>query len=1080
MKHFATKMHVVTAFFIWVLISSFAAFGTEYTVDSDSEFNNLTLVAGDVVTWSNGTYSDQDIRWDGQVGTAENPIILKAETPGGVIFTGESQIYFFGTYLIVDGFYWKGGDGASNHIEFRRSGSNTDFGINCTLRNCAFDNLVTSETDKSRWIVLYGENNVIENCSFVNKLSAGALILVELANNGSLTPGHIIRKNYFYNITPKDTWSTNSGDSEAIRIGVSSDQAVSAQVLVEGNYFKEVDGENEIITNKSTDNIFLHNTFRKCRGSLVMRHGAGAHIEGNFFLGEGKAKSGGIRISDRDHVIINNYMQGLSNGNDIWNNGITLVGGGASSGGSSSGYQNVDNVIIAHNTIYASDDPIFFNDRSSYDPTGIIAYNLIYSENGDIVSGDISGTGQGMTYEGNIFGGSAIGITDNGIVDGNADFSASGEIFKPSSTGIAANAAGSVYSNEVNIDVEGVTRPNTDLDVGAHEVSGGIGSMVYSPITDDDVGSGVGACFIGADGNVLPACGAVGDYLTVSPVTDFTDAGGTKTTSISSNVDWTVTDDQDWISVSPTSGSGVGSIDITVTTNSTTSERIGIVTVTGTGLDARVIGVTQEPYVPPIDVTGVSLSPASVTLGVGETQTLTPIVSPSDASNQGVSYSSDNSSIASVDASGVVTAESVGTTTITVTTDDGNLIDRSNIVVLAASTGTNVALLRPITGTGTADGENTPDNLVDGDLDSRWAVTGFPQSATVDLHNTYSIDAIELVCYNDRAYQYIVEVSTDRSSYTTIVDRSGNTTPGSNAAPITNTFLALDARYVRITVSGAAEYTGSWMSLEELIVRGDETNNPVSVSGVSLSPESISLLESATEQLTTEVVPVYATDQGVSYSSDNTSSATVDMSGLVTGISAGTAIITVTTDDGNLTSTTNVTVSPMLSVTGVSISPVTVTLDVGNTQQLSADVSPTSASDQGVTYSSNTIAIATVNASGLVTGISAGTAIITVTTDDGNFSATSDITVSSPVLNVDFAEVENDVWFGPNPAFCEVKFGGVRNHHTLKIFDQIGRVILEQEIDGISSIDVSMLKRGIYIFKLIGNNQTHVQRIFKQ
>ena len=148
------------SFFLIILLglvlASFRSSATEYTVSSDDEFNDLTLVAGDIVTWLDGTYTDQRINWSGQQGTAENPIILKAETPGGVIFTGDSRINFFGSYLIVDGFFWKGGEGASNHIEFRRSGSDTDFGINCTIRNCAFDNLFTTEPDKSRWIVLYG------------------------------------------------------------------------------------------------------------------------------------------------------------------------------------------------------------------------------------------------------------------------------------------------------------------------------------------------------------------------------------------------------------------------------------------------------------------------------------------------------------------------------------------------------------------------------------------------------------------------------------------------------------------------------------------------------------------------------------------------------------------------------------------------------------------------------------------------------------------------------------------------------------------------------------------------------------
>ena len=1080
MKHFKRHSKVTMAVIAGLLLFNISSYATEYTVSSDDEFNNLTLVAGDVVTWLDGTYSDQEIRWNGQVGTAENPIILKAETPGGVIFTGSSKINFYGSYLIVDGFYWKGGEGENNHIEFRRNGSNSEFGTNCIIRNCAFDNLYTEEPDKSRWIVLYGSGNVVENCSFVNKMSAGAAVLVELAYTEGITPGHIIRNNYFYNITPKDDFVTNSNDCEAIRIGVSSDQAVSAQVVVEGNYFQKADGENEIITNKSADNIYRHNTFRNCRGSLVMRHGARAHVEGNFFLGEGKAKSGGIRVSDRDHVIINNYIQGLNNDGDIWNNGITLVGGNATSGGTSSEYQDVDNVTIAHNTIYASDDPFFYNDRGSHDPTGEIANNLVYSENGPIVSGDIAGTGQGMTYVGNIFGGSTIGISNAGITEGDANFSASGETFKPSSTGIAANAAGSTYSDIVNIDVEGVARPNSDLDVGAHEVSGGSGSIIYSPITDGDVGVGVGACFIGADGMQLSECGMVGDHLIASYVSDFSDEGGTRSASITSNLDWTVTDDQDWITVNPTSGTGSGNIEITVTAHSATSERTGSVTVSATGVDDAVINIIQAAYQPPIDVTGVSIEPSTATIGVGSTQQLIATISPTDADNLGVSYNSDNTAIAMVNDNGVVTAIAEGTATITVTTDDGGFTDTSVITVIPVSTGTNVALLKPITGTGTPDGDNGPENAVDGDLDSRWAVEGFPQSATVDLVNTYSIDGTEIVCYQDRAYQFIIEASTDGSSYTTIVDRSNNTTPGSNESPISNTFLAVDARYVRITVSGAAEYTGPWVSLEEFIVLGDAENNPISVTGVSIDPTSITLLEGETEQLTPSVSPVYATDLGVSYESSNSSIATVDVNGLVTGVAEGSAAITVTTDDGGLTASTNVTVNAAVSVTGVTLAPTTFTLEEGATQQLTATISPSNATEQGVSYSSNNTSIATVNSTGLVTAVSEGSATVTVTTTDGGLTASALVTVNSSTVLSTMDESKGKVSLVPNPVSSIVKITGAENYHTAFVFDQSGKVVMRRKISGTKSLKVESLQAGIYLIKLIGTAEPKVMKLIKQ
>jgi len=441
--------------FLLALISlSHHAFATDYTVSSASEFNSLSLQPCDVVTWTNGTYSNQDIIFTG-TGESGSPIVLRAETPGGVIFTGTSKFNLYGDYLIVDGFYWNGGVALNNHFELRRSGSSTDFATNSIVRNCAFNDLqpedpVNAPDAKSRWIVMFGTNNTIENCSFLNKDTTGVCILVELSRAVSGNVNHTIRNNYFYNVTNKDG-RLNAGDSEGMRIGSSGQQAIVANVLVEGNYFQQVDGENEIISNKSSGNTYRNNTFRNCRGSLVLRHGAGALVEGNYFIGENKPKSGGIRIIDQDHIIINNYMQGLDNGSDSFNNGITLMGGNAASGGTSNGYQNVSNILVAFNTIYNSDDPIHFNDaRGSSVPQGTIANNLIYSTNGTIVSGDIAILGGQMNYDGNIFGGSPIGITDPGITEANGDFSASGEIFKPSTTGPVANASSGTY-NQVTI-----------------------------------------------------------------------------------------------------------------------------------------------------------------------------------------------------------------------------------------------------------------------------------------------------------------------------------------------------------------------------------------------------------------------------------------------------------------------------------------------------------------------------------------------------------------------------------------------------------------------------------------------------
>ena len=112
---------------------------------------------------------------------------------------------------------------------------------------------------------------------------------------------------------------------------------------------------------------------------------------------------------------------------------------------------------------------------------------------------------------------------------------------------------------------------------------------------------------------------------------------------------------------------------------------------------------------------------------------------------------------------------------------------------------------------------NEATHAVDGDLDTRWSADTYPEWLQVDLGATYSVNRIDVCPYQDRAYQYKVEVSTNGTSYTQVVDRLSNTTGGS---VLSDTFTATNARYVKLTVTGASGYTGGWTSINEFRVFG--------------------------------------------------------------------------------------------------------------------------------------------------------------------------------------------------------------------------------------------------------------------
>jgi hypothetical protein len=149
-----------------------------------------------------------------------------------------------------------------------------------------------------------------------------------------------------------------------------------------------------------------------------------------------------------------------------------------------------------------------------------------------------------------------------------------------------------------------------------------------------------------------------------------------------------------------------------------------------------------------------------------------------------------------------------------------------------------------------------------------------------------------------------------------------------------------------------------------------------------------------TTQLNATVSPANATNKAVNWSSSNTSVATVSATGIVSGLAAGSATITVTTVDGSFKGTCLVVVfDEGIAVTGVTMAPTTVTINVGATTQLTATVTPTNATNKSVTWTSSNTAVATVSSTGLVTGVATGSATITVKTVDQAKTATSSITV---------------------------------------------------------------------------------------
>jgi hypothetical protein len=181
----------------------------------------------------------------------------------------------------------------------------------------------------------------------------------------------------------------------------------------------------------------------------------------------------------------------------------------------------------------------------------------------------------------------------------------------------------------------------------------------------------------------------------------------------------------------------------------------------------------------------------------------------------------------------------------------------------------------------------------------------------------------------------------------------------------------------------------------------------VAVTGIELSQKAVSVPIGASVDLLADVKPPNASNKDVTWASSATGVAAVSASGAVTGVTLGSATITVATKDGNFTDTCTVTVTPgPVAVTGVAVSK-KIAVAIGGTSLVSAEVLPHGATNKAITWSVAPEGVVSVagNAWGAdVTGIAAGTATVTATTADGGKTASCEVTVGQSLL-VDVYEV---------------------------------------------------------------------------
>ena len=362
----------------------------EYFVENKQAYQNIAqrLQPGDTVTLKNGVWENFEILLSGQ-GTESAPITLTAETKGKVILSGQSNLRLAGQYLVVSGLVFKNGyTPTSAVIEFRRN--KNELAFNSRVTEVVIDNFNNPDKQESDyWVALYGQHNRLDHSHIVGKRNKGVTVAVRLNNEKSQQNYHRLDHNYF---GYRPTFGSNGG--ETLRIGTSHYSLTDSHTLVENNYFEHTNGEVEIISIKSGKNIIRNNTFFEARGTLTMRHGNGNLIEENVFIGNNVPHTGGIRVINRDQIVRNNYLEGLTGYR--FGSGFTVMNGVPDS--PINRYHQVDNATIENNTfvdvqhihLAAGSDA----ERSAPPINSVFRNNLIVNSNGEhpfSVFDDISG-----------------------------------------------------------------------------------------------------------------------------------------------------------------------------------------------------------------------------------------------------------------------------------------------------------------------------------------------------------------------------------------------------------------------------------------------------------------------------------------------------------------------------------------------------------------------------------------------------------------------------------------------------------------------------------------------------------------
>lgn len=347
--------------FVFLLLGGLQVAGKSYLIHNQQEYLALSeqIKAGDRIIIANGIYKPWSLTVSTN-GTPDHPVIIEAETVGKVIFTGEAEQAIFkltGSYTILRGITFT----ACNLLKIDKHAgvlvelSSTKY---CRLTECNFSQNVAKAQFMPIVIVSgRGLNNQVDHCTFTGNIDNQEL---QVKITKETCPQHTLIANNLFKDKNKVSWKIFNG-GECVQVGQDPVLlgTVIANTIVRQNRFIRCSGEAEVISNKSSGNMYSNNYFEDCNGELVMRGGHDCLVDSNTI----KGGNSGIRVNGTGHRITYNMISNVKTA-------IRLMYGMAKSKTEIGFYIAASNCTIANNHIENASTGILVGDSKGADWTG--------------------------------------------------------------------------------------------------------------------------------------------------------------------------------------------------------------------------------------------------------------------------------------------------------------------------------------------------------------------------------------------------------------------------------------------------------------------------------------------------------------------------------------------------------------------------------------------------------------------------------------------------------------------------------------------------------------------------------------